>query len=183
MPTKSFLPLAAIDRPLPSEYQPYYARYVDQVPAGDILDRLEMELETTLALLASIGPELETYRYEPDKWSVREVVGHLIDVERTFGYRALCFARCDPAPLPSMDQDLWASHSAADSRSLDSLGDEFAHLRRGHVAMFRGLEPDAWRRRGTASEYSFTVRCLPFILAGHEIHHRRVLERRYLRRG
>lgn len=171
-----------IDRPEPSEYAPYYGLYVDQAPEGDILDLMESELAATLACLESVPQELEGHRYAPDKWTLREVVGHIVDVERTFGYRALWFARRDPSPQPSMDQDLWAGNSNASERSLESLGAEFALIRRGHIAMFRGLEPTALLRRGEASDCEFSVRSILFILVGHEIHHRRVILERYLDR-
>jgi hypothetical protein len=183
MPRKQMPGELMIDRPAASEYAPYYALYVDQVPEGDILDLMEGELAITLACLESVPQELENHRYAPDKWSLREAVGHIVDVERTFGYRAVWFARLDPSPLPSMDQDLWAGNSNASERSLESLAAEFALARRGHIAMFRGLGPSAFLRRGVASDCEFSVRSLPFILVGHEIHHRRVITERYLGRG
>lgn len=169
-----------LKRPDPSEYEAYYQTYTSKIPDGHILDILDRELENTLEVLACVGPDRESFRYEPDKWSVREVVGHMIDTERVFAFRALCFARAAGDPLPSMEQDEWAAISVAGDRSLGNLAAEFEHVRRANVLMFRGFDDEAWVRRGVASGFDFTVRSLPWILAGHEIHHRRVLEERYL---
>lgn len=168
-------------RPEPSEYDAFYRTYVDKVPAGDVLEILDREGACTVALLSGVPRERETYRYAPDKWTIRELVGHLIDTERLFAYRALAFARADPAPLPGMDQDVWAEASNAARRPLAELRDELALVRRSSVALFAGFDDAAWDRRGVASGCEFTVRAFPFIIAGHEIHHRGVLEARYLR--
>ena len=168
-------------RPQPSEYDEYYGLYIGQVPEGNILELLERGLADNRALLGDLPTEWQTHRYQPGKWSVREVVGHVLDAERVFGYRAVSIARADPAPLPSMDQDVWAASSNAARRPLASLLEELEHLRRSHVAMFADFDQEMWGRRGVASGFEFTVRSFPYILAGHEIHHRRVLEERYLR--
>lgn len=169
-------------RPEPSEYFEYYGRYVDLVPEGDILVVLAAEMQRTLDVLAGVGPELADHRYAPEKWSVKEVVGHVIDAERVFGYRALHFARRDPAPLPSMEQNDWAEHSNAATRSLESLAGEFELVRRSHIALFRGFDEQLSKLSGTASGYEFSVRTFPYLMAGHEIHHREVLLERYLDR-
>lgn len=167
-------------RPEPSEYHDAYAGYVEQVPEGPILELLESELEITLGVLSRVPAEMEEHRYAPDKWSVREVVGHVLDSERLFGYRALSIARDDPASLPSMDQEQWAANSSHGRRPLIELAAELELLRRSHLLMFRGFSEEAWRRRGVASGREFSVRSFPWILVGHEIHHRTVLRERYL---
>ena len=169
-----------LDRPDRSEYDPYYGLYIDQVPDGDIVELLACELEAMLELLRGVAAERETYRYAEGKWSVREVVGHLIDTERTFGYRALAFARRDAAALPGMDQDEWADASNARQRPLTELLEEFERVRRGHVTMFGGFDPSTGAQTGIASGCSFSVRSLAYILVGHERHHRKVLRDRYL---
>ncbi|NIN70391.1 MAG: DUF664 domain-containing protein [Gemmatimonadetes bacterium] len=167
-------------RPDPSEYFEYYGRYVDLVPEGDVLMILAAEMQRTLDVLAGVGPEQADYRYAPEKWSVKEVVGHIIDAERVFGYRALHFARRDPAPLPSMEENDWARASNAATRSIQSLAGEFELVRRSHIALFKSFDEELSTLNGTASGYEFSVRTFPYLMAGHEIHHRGVLLDRYL---
>jgi len=114
-----------IERPQPSEYNEYFGYYIGLVPEGDILEILQDELRTTLDLIARIPEDKETYRYAEGKWSIREVIGHLADAERVFQYRALAFARSDPAHLPSMEENDYARESNAHSRTLAELADEF----------------------------------------------------------
>jgi uncharacterized damage-inducible protein DinB len=167
-------------RPDPSEYNAYYAPYVDALPDGDIVRILEAEMHRTLALLASVPPELETRRYAPGKWSVREVMGHIADAERVFGLRALTFARGDAGPLPAFDEKRWAEVSNAHDRPLPELAAEFEALRRSHLLLARSLDGEMLLREGIASGNPVTVRALLWIMAGHERHHRSILEDRYL---
>jgi hypothetical protein len=169
-----------MNRPHPSEYFEYYGRYVDLVPEGDVLVILAAEMQRTLDVLAGVGPDMADYRYAPEKWSVKEVIGHIIDAERVFGYRALHFARRDPAPLPSMEENDWARASNAATRSIRSLAGEFELVRRSHIALFKSFDEELSMLSGTASGYEFSVRTCPYLRAGHEIHHRGVLLDRYL---
>ena len=169
-----------LERPTSDEYDPYYSIYIDKVPDGDIVELLSQGLDTTLELLATVPPDRETYSYADGKWSIREVVGHVIDVERMFAFRALTFARQENGVLPGMDQTVWAAASNARARPLAELSAELAAMRRGHVAMFGGFTEGIGLRTGTASGRSFTVRSLAYIIAGHEIHHRGLLLERYL---
>jgi hypothetical protein len=169
----------AFARPASDEYHEYYGRYIEQVPDGDILEMLERQVGGTLTLLRNVASDRETYRYQPGKWSIREVVGHVLDSERVFGMRALHFARGDANPLPSFEQDDWARLSYADQRPLADLAEELRAVRLGHVLMLRGLGPDAPLRRGIASGRQFTVRSMAWILAGHELHHVRILREAY----
>jgi hypothetical protein len=167
-------------RPEATEHAPYFSRYVDLVPDGDIVDTLMYQLGETLRLLQSVPPGRETYRYAPGKWSIREVVGHMIDVERVFAFRAIAIARSDGVDLPSMDQDEWATRSNAHERALDDLASEWASLRRANVEMFASLGPGVGSRRGKAGGNEVTVRSLPWMIAGHELWHRQGLARDYL---
>lgn len=171
---------APLARPGTDEYEAYYSTYIDKVPEGDVIDFLTSQITTTLELLASVPPALEQHRYAPDKWSVREVVGHVIDAERVFSHRAFSFARADQSPLPGMDQIDYASASNADMRPLPELAGELAAVRNSTLSMFRGLPEAAFGRSGVASGYSFSVRSFVFIIAGHEIHHREGLSAHYL---
>jgi hypothetical protein len=173
-------PVSGLDRPGPDEYAEHFARYVALVPDGDILDILRDQLGETLALLQEVPRDRETYCYQPGKWTIRQVVGHLLDTERVFAHRALTIARSEGADLPGIDQEEWAERSNANSRSLDDLAAELAGVRRATLHMFATLGPDAGARRGTASGHEFTVRSFPWIIAGHELWHRERLERDYL---
>jgi uncharacterized damage-inducible protein DinB len=169
-----------LPRPAAGDAASYYFTYIDKVPDGDVLALLETSLDDTRQALAAVDAERETFRYAPGKWTVRDVVGHLLDAERVFGYRAFHFARADPAELPSMDQEIYARTARAERRPLAEVLDELADVRRGHLALFRGFDDEAWERTGIASNVPFRVRAIPFILAGHEIHHRQILVERYL---
>ena len=169
-----------LQRPATDEHDSYYSRYIDLAPGGEIFGVLSAEVQKTRHLLTPLAEEDEVYRYAPGKWSLREIVGHLIDTESVFAYRALAFARQDPAELPDFDQDLWAATSNAHDRPLAELLDAFALVRENSLALYRGFDEAIWLRTGIASSRSFTVRSIPYIVAGHEIHHRNVIEERYL---
>ena len=169
-----------MQRPAPTEYPDFYAGYVGGVPDGEILTLLRLELDRTSSLLRALTPERASHRYGEGKWSVKEVVGHLIDTERMFGYRAHCFARQDPAPLPGFDQEDYVRSSNAADRPLAELVDELNAVRQSNIALFQSLDDAMWSHRGIGSECEFTVRALAYIVVGHEIHHRSVIEERYL---
>jgi len=166
--------------PARSEAAEYYFTYIDQVPKGDICKLLETHGNETLALLNGISDEKSLHRYAPDKWSIRDVVNHISDSERTFTYRALFFARGFEAPLPSFDQNISVAAAGADRRSWTSLVGEFGMVRAATLTLFQSLPADAWDRRGIASDNPVTVRALAYIVAGHAIHHTRILRERYL---
>ncbi len=168
-----------IPRPTQHEYPRYYRRYVDLVADGDILATLTSQMNETQVLLAGVPPHLEEHRYAPGKWSVREVVGHCIDTERVFVFRALWLARGATGGQPGMDQDEWAATSNAGRRTLTALASEWAGLRRDTVTMLGSLDPEGLARVGTASRRKFTAAAFPWIAAGHELHHRQLLLDRY----
>ena len=167
-------------KPRPDEFNPYYARYINLVPDGDPVEMLESNWRETRAMLSAIPEERASYRYEPGKWSIKEVLGHVIDAERIFTYRALRIARGDTTPLPGFEQDDYARSSGHDSVSLASLIEEMDAVRRASILLFKHLAPDACTRRGTASGNPITVRALAWIIAGHEVHHRSVLKQKYI---
>jgi len=169
--------------PDPTECPPVHRGYVARVPPGDILSILETQIDDTKRLLAGLDAIAAEYRYAPGKWSVKDVVGHLCDVERVFSYRALCFARNDPTPLPGFEQDDYVASGGFGARSLPSLLEELEVIRRATLALFRGFDAAAVERRGTASGGELTVRIIAYIIAGHELHHGVVLRERYLRVG
>ena len=164
----------------PTEYAPYYGKYIALVPEGDIVATLGQQIDTTLELLRGLSEAQGDVRYAPDKWSVNEVVGHMIDTERVFAGRALVFARNDPAQMPSMEQDDYIRNSNFDAYPLLELADELEAVRQSTVFLFKHMDELAWARRGVANNSEVSVRALAYIIAGHELHHRGVLESRYL---
>lgn len=167
--------------PQPDEATEYYFRYITLVRPGlPVCDMLETQLTETMELLRGISDERSRHRYAPEKWSIREVVGHLNDTERLFVFRALWFARGFDSALPSFDPDVANAAARADERSWPGLVDEFRAIRESTVSFFRTLPADAWDRRGTASGNPFSVRALAYLTAGHVVHHSRILCERYL---
>ena len=171
---------SAIGRPAATEHAPYYEKYVSLVPEGDIVSTLTQQAAPTLSLLNGVPEAKANSRYAPDKWSIKEVVGHLIDSERVFAYRALRFARNDSTPLAGFEQDDYVTNAAFSEVSLTDLAAEFEYLRRATVYMFKSLAADAWLRTGSANGTGVSVRALAHIIAGHELHHLSVLRSRYL---
>jgi len=171
--------MQAIAAPDASEYAPYYGRYITLVGGHDVIAALEDQPRETLARL-SLSEEQGDFRYAPDKWSIKEVLGHVIDAERVFAYRALRFARNDRTPLASFEQDDYVRSGNFGDRRLADLIEEFVSVRRATIWLFRQLTGEAWMRRGIASDNPVTVRAIAYIIAGHELHHRRVLQEKYL---
>jgi hypothetical protein len=161
-----------------SEYAPYYGKYVSLVPDEDALAAMRSQLTETLALLRGVPEAEANKRHPPYTWSVKDVVGHLTDCERVFGYRALRFARGDATPLPGFEENDYARAAESDRRTLAELAAEFEALRRSHIGFFAGLPETAWSRKGTANNDEVTVRALAYILVGHERHHTAILRRR-----
>ena len=178
--TTTTMPMSRSVKPEKSEYLPYYDRYIARVPEGDVLSTLEAQIGDTLTLLRGLPASISSYRYAPDKWSVNELVGHVIDSERIFGNRALRFARNDATPIPGFEQDDYVRNSTYDAFPLAELADEFETVRRSTIFLLRHLDEEAWTRRGTANNAEVSVRALAYIIAGHELHHREILETRYL---
>ena len=169
-----------MNRPNESEYAPYYQSYVDQVSENDILHLLRAEVDELDVLLGQLPAEKETYAYAEGKWTIREMIGHLIDGERVFGYRALCIARGEKQNLPGFDQDDYMLTAPYKHIELEDLLSELRLVRLSNLAMFRSLDEEAWNRVGTANGNEITVRALAFIMGGHVRHHMNVLRERYL---
>ena len=169
--------------PQEDEAAPYYFTYIRRIAGDDVLSVLEGQLEDSLKLLPMISEEVSLYRYAPEKWSIRQVLNHVTDTERTTAFRALWFARGFSSPLPSYDQNTAASGARADRVSWAAHVEEFQHVRRSTISLFRNMPSDAWLRSGTASDNRFTVRALAYIIAGHFVHHVSVLRERYLRKS
>jgi hypothetical protein len=168
-----------MNRPLESEYAPYFEKYVVQVSESDILPVLRSQLDALDVLLNRVTPERETYRYAEGKWTIRELVGHLIDGERVFGYRAFCIARGESQNLPGFEQDDYMRTAPYDRIDLEDLLSELRLVRLSNIAMLRNLDSEAWLRIGIANDTPVSVRALAFIMAGHVRHHMGVLSERY----
>jgi hypothetical protein len=166
-------------KPEPGEYAAYYEKYIALVPVTDVAGALEAQRVQTMQRFAGRSERDGNFRYAADKWTVKEVLGHVNDAERIFTYRALRIARGDQTPLPGFEQDDYVRSGGSNERPLASLVEEFAHIRSASLALFRSFREEEWLRRGTASNNGVTVRALAFITAGHELHHRRILEERY----
>ena len=166
-------------RPADTEYAEWYAGYVAGVPEGDIVTLLR-EHGTLLGAELSAVPEARGgHRYAEGKWSIREVVGHLIDAERIFTYRAVRAARGDRTPMPGFDENAYVAAAASDHRTMADLLAELRAVRESSVALFASLPADAWTRQGLANGAEISVRALAFITLGHSLHHLRVLRERY----
>lgn len=169
-----------MSRPDPSEYAPYYGRYIEQVPGGPIVDVLRTQVRGTLDLLRSVPEAKGDYRYAPGKWSIKQVVGHVVDGERVFAYRALRFGRGDATELPGFEQDDYARDGGFDTRTLRHLTDELEAVRRATLLLLEGFDEAALLRKGIASSNPVSVRALAYIIAGHEMHHVKILREKYL---
>jgi len=169
-----------MNRPASTEYAPYYQTYLKKVPDGDIIQILAQQMEETQGLIKSLPPGKANFRYAPGKWSVKEVIGHMVDTERVFAYRALCFSRNERTPLPSFEQNDYVENANFARRTLEDIAEEFRLVRQANIMLFRSFTEEIKMRRGIASGVEFTVRAIMYIIAGHELHHRRILQERYL---
>ncbi len=168
-----------IERPTDSEYAPFYQGYVDRVPDVDVMGVLEAQVDEVRRMAASVSAERETYRYASGKWSIRQVVGHLTDAERVFGYRAFRISRGDRTPLPGFDENEYIEQSQYADERVASLADEFASVRESNLAALRRLDASRMALMGTVSGTPTSVRAIAFIMAGHVRHHRGLLRERY----
>jgi hypothetical protein len=173
------LPTLAIARPQPGENAPYYDRYIALVPGQDILAALDEQRRQSVLLLSCRTEEEGDFRYAPGKWSAKEVLGHVCDTERVFAYRALRIARADATPLEGFEQDDYVRNGPFAQRPFSDLIEDYIAVRRSTVSLLRALDEPAWSRRGLANKNEITVRALAYIIVGHEMHHRRILEDKY----
>jgi uncharacterized damage-inducible protein DinB len=171
-----------IARPEPDEYAPYYERYISLVKSTDLLATLDAQRRETMLLLCGRDERDGDIRYAPGKWSVKEVLGHLCDSERIFAYRALRISRADRTPIEGFEQDDYVQNGPFAQSPLAEMIEEYIAVRRATLSLLRNLDEAAWARRGTANGKEVSVRALGYIIAGHELHHRRILEEKYFAR-
>lgn len=168
-------------RPEPGEYAEYAAADIAAVPGEDAIEALERLGRETPAFFRTIAaPADRGFTYAAGKWTLKEVLGHLIDDERIFAYRLFCIARGEERELPGFDENRYAAHADFERRPLEDLLAEYDAVRAATLRLLRGLPQDAWMRRGRVNGYACTVRGLAFHIAGHELHHHRVIRERYL---
>lgn len=169
-----------LTRPTSDEHAPYFAHYINLVPGSDVLGALSEQHTAALNLWHSLTETQGAHRYAPDKWTIKELCGHINDAERIFAYRALRIARGDTTPLSGFEQDDYIATGNFNSRTLSDLAEEYNAIRTATLALFRSFDAEAWNRRGTSNGGPFSVRALAFSIAGHELHHRAILQTRYL---
>ena len=171
---------AVITRPAADEYLPLYGRYVSLVPEGDIVTILATQIDDTRSMLKSLPEAKGAFKYAPDKWTIKELVGHLTDAERIFVNRALRFGRKDQTPLPGFEENDYVRDSSFNEYPLADIVDGFEAVRRSTVFLFKHMSRDASLRRGKANNAEISVRALAYVIAGHERHHLNVLKTHYL---
>jgi hypothetical protein len=174
------MPTTPLGRPTSEEFGPYYERYISLVPTDDLVTYMTGQIGEFQSALAALSDAEANSTYAPGKWTVKEVVGHLIDTERVFQYRALSIARVDPAVLASFDQEVWAAHAESGSRALEELLAEWTLVRRANIAFIQSLPAAAVLRTGRAADNTMSVRALCYVPPGHLAYHLRILRERYL---
>ncbi|MFM1875744.1 MAG: hypothetical protein RL266_1481 [Bacteroidota bacterium] len=169
-------------KPDPRTYDPYFGRYIDLVKETELVHAFDDLTELSHSFWLDITEEQGNFRYAEDKWSIKELLQHIIDTERIFSYRALAIARGDTTALPGYDENLYANNSESDSRSMEDLVDELFTVRNATITLFAGMTEDALNRVGTANGASLSALAAGFIIVGHELHHMNVVKERYLNR-
>jgi len=167
-------------RPLKNDYAEYYHKYIQELKSDNILEILEEQLNSNLELFNRISEEKANYRYAEGKWSIKELLGHMLDTERIFAYRALCIARGEKQDLPGMEQDDYVKEANFDKRQFTDIVKEYELVRKSNLQLFRSFSEKELSRRGLANDNEVTVLAIMFIIAGHEFHHIKVLKEKYL---
>jgi uncharacterized damage-inducible protein DinB len=175
-------PTLVIDRPQAGEYAPYYERYISLIVENDILATLDRQRREMVLLLSGLSEEQGNFRYAPEKWSAKQVLGHVCDTERIFAYRALRIARGDATPMEGFEQDDYVKNGPFARHAIAEVIEDYIAVRRATISLLRSLEEAAWSRRGIANKNEVTVRAIAYTIAGHEVHHRRILEEKYFGR-
>jgi len=168
------------ERPTKEEYGGHFDTYINAVPEGNIVDILAEDLKSTSEFLSDLPLEKAEYRYAADKWTIKEVIGHIADTERIMSYRLLRIARGDSTPLPGFDQDEYMKHVNFNASSLTDLIADYIAVRKATLTLVQSLADEAWARTGTASNSVMSVKALAYVIAGHGIHHIRIVKDRYL---
>lgn len=170
-----------IYKPKPEDYPHFYKSYIDLIKSEDVIMILENQGTAFHAFIKSLAPEQGNNRYAAGKWSVKEVIGHVIEVERIMAYRALAISRGDKQSLPGMDENSYMHNSNYEDRTLDDLAEEFLHGRKANIYLFSSFSPEMLQRKGIANNNPITVAALIYVIAGHLDHHVQVIRDRYIK--
>src|ERR1700679_817401 len=173
------VPALVIARPQSGENAPYYERYISLIEDNDILATLDRQRREMVLLLSGLSEEQGDFRYAPEKWSAKQVLGHVCDTERVFAYRALRISRGDATPMEGFEQDDYVKNGPFARHVIAEVIEDYIAVRRATISLLRSLEEAAWSRRGVANKNEVTGRALAYTIAGHEAHHRRILEEKY----
>jgi uncharacterized damage-inducible protein DinB len=169
-----------ISKPIPGEYPPYFDTYISLVKGEHIYEELFQSYIDLMELVTSLDPETLFYRYAPGKWTILDIVQHIIDTERIFNYRALCFARKDATPLPGFEENDYAETGNATRRDINDLVRELSLVRASTIELFKSFDDEMMNQIGTANGKPVSVRALLFAILGHELHHRNIIQERYM---
>jgi uncharacterized damage-inducible protein DinB len=168
-------------RPLPGDYQAYQQAYLDEIEGDDSLKILRDQLKTTAEFIESIPDEKGTHTYAEGKWTIKQVIEHMIDTERIMAYRALCIARGEKQSLPGFEQDDYVNASNSNNRKISNLLNEYKKVRESNITLFENFDENILSRRGVANGKPITVNAILFVIAGHEAHHLNILKAKYLK--
>ena len=168
-------------KPKPEDYDAIYSGYISLIGDDDIIEVLKEQIKTSEKFLKTFTEKQGNYSYADGKWTVKEVLGHVIDTEKIMAYRALSFARGEKQSLPGFEQDDYVAESNFNKRSLVDLINEFITIRESNIILFKSFNEEILIRRGTASESEVTVLALIYIIAGHEKHHMKFLKEKYVK--
>lgn len=169
-----------LTKPDLNEYAPYYKGYVNSVPDGDLQQILEQQVKETASLLKDLSSEQAHFRYAPEKWTIKEVIGHITDTERIMGYRLLCISRGEQVMLPGYDDNVYVKKGNFNRFSIQELLEQLAIVRQNTVTLLKSLDDETLLQRGNANGTEVTVRAIAFIITGHELHHRNLIKDRYM---
>lgn len=169
-----------ITKPQAGEYAPFYETYVSLVQTHDVVALLAWLQQSTFDFFNGLPAGKGDYAYAEGKWTVKQLLGHMVDAERVFAFRLLCFSRGDKNDLPGFDENSYVANGGFENRSLSSLAEEFKTVRAGNILMLQGISDEQSKLIGNANNYPISVRALTYIMAGHELHHLRIIKERYL---
>ncbi|WP_436374920.1 DinB family protein [Cytobacillus sp. BC1816] len=169
-----------LKKPKSNEYAPYYEKYVSSVPEGDLLQILDEQIKETMNLVKDLNEDQAQFRYAPEKWTVKEVIGHITDTERIMSYRLLCIGRGDLAKLPGYDDNEYVKNGQFNRFSIRELVEQLSYVRQNTIALLKSLDDESLLRRGNANGTEVTARAIAYIIAGHELHHRTLIKDRYM---